>query len=180
MTNADTPITSFDFGSGPLRGTHLTLFPDSLMHRGGGFLETIPLHALAGIRVAFERNERQLVWGGVLALIALILALLSGPLASLSGGAANEVAAQVHGAQGVAALVVAAFRFFETCARLLPLVAAALVLLAAALFALSWYGMTTLTLTLGAVEREYPVRGRNAMLYEFAEAASERLLLARR
>ena len=176
MSNADAPITSYDFKSGPLRGTHLTLFPHSLLHRGGSFHETIPMHAIAAIRVAFAREARTLGWGAGLVVIALILVALSGPLAALAGGAANEVAAQVHSSYGVASVVISVFESLQSFARALPVVAVALVLWAAALFALGWIGVTTLTLTLGAVERAYPVRGRNMMLYEFAEAASERLL----
>ncbi|MGA8007659.1 MAG: hypothetical protein WCA17_16345, partial [Burkholderiales bacterium] len=83
MSSADAPITSFDFTSGPLRGTHLILLPGSLLHRGGVFLETIPLHAVAAIRIAFVRSARQLAWGGALVLIALILIAVSAPLAVL-------------------------------------------------------------------------------------------------
>jgi len=185
MSSAEAPITSFDFTSGPLRGTHLTLLPGSLLHRGGAFLETIPLGAVAAIRVGFGRNERQIAWAVALVIIALIVLALSGPLGTLAGTAANEVAGQLHGnpgtsGQSVANVVIASFRFLRACARLLPVVAAALLLWAAALFALGWFGVTTLTLTLGAVERAYPVRGRSAMLYDFAEAASERMLEARR
>ena len=180
MSSADAPIASFDFTSGPLRGTHLILLPASLLHRGGVFLETIPLHAVAAIRIAFVRSARQLAWGGALVLIALILIAVSAPLAALAAGAASDVAAQVHGGQSVAALVLAVFRFLEVCARLLPVLAAALVLWAVALLALGWLGVTTLTLTLGGVERSFGVRGKSAVLYEFADAASERILAARR
>lgn len=185
MSSTDAPIASFDFTSGPLRGTHLTLFPGSLQHRGGASLETIPLGAVAAIRVGFGRNERQIAWAVALVIIALIVLALSGPLATFAGAAANEVAGQLHGSsstggQGIANVVIASFRFLQACARLLPVAAVALLLWAAALFALGWFGVTTLTVTLGAVERAYTVRGRNAMLYEFAEAASERVLESRR
>ena len=76
--------------------------------------------------------------------------------------------------------VISVFQSLQSFARALPVIAVALVLWSAALFALGWFGVTTLTLTLGAVERAYPVRGRNAMLYDFAEAAGERLLSVRR
>lgn len=176
MSHADAPIANFDFTSGPLRGTHLTLLPGHLLHRGGASLETIPLHAVAAIRVAFARNARQIAWSGALVVIGLIMLALSGPLAALAGGAANDVAAQVHGGQNVAALVMAVFHFLETSARLLPVLATALLLWAAALLALGWFGVTTLSLTLGGVERAFTVRGRSATLVDFAEAASECIL----
>ena len=78
------PITTYDFTSGPLRGTHLTLFPDSLLHRGGAFAETIPMRAVAGIRVAFARDERLIGWGTALVVVALVLVGVSGPLAALA------------------------------------------------------------------------------------------------
>ncbi len=181
MSDADTSITSFDFSNGPLRGTHLTLFPACLQHRGGTLLETIPLRAVAALRVEFSRHERLLGWGAALVAIALVVMLLSGPLATLAGAAAKEVAGQLQGSpstagQSVAGVVIASFGFLQTCARLLPVAAAGLLLSAAALFALGWLGATTLTLSLGAVERAYAVRGRNAMLYDFAEVLSERIL----
>ncbi|HKI63654.1 MAG TPA: hypothetical protein VKA16_03405 [Burkholderiales bacterium] len=185
MSNADVPITSFEFGNGPLRGTHLTLFPRYLLHRGGAYHETIPAHAVAAIRVAFARSERQIGWAVALVVIALVLIGLSAPLAALAGAAADQVAAQVQAGTGgtgqsVAGVVIAAFHFLQTCARLLPVAGAALVLWGAALFALGWLGATTLTLSLGAVERAYSVRGRNLMLYDFAEAVGESVLAAGR
>jgi len=117
--------------------------------------------------------------------IALVLIGLSAPLAALAGAAADQVAAQVQAGTGgtgqsVAGVVIAAFHFLQTCARLLPVAGAALVLWGAALFALGWLGATTLTLSLGAVERAYSVRGRNLMLYDFAEAVGESVLAAGR
>ena len=117
-------------------------------------------------------------------MLGLILLALSGPLAALAGAAAKEVAAQLQGSpsttgQSVAGAVIATFGFLQTCARLLPLAAAGLLLWAVALCALGWLGATTLTVSLGAVERAYAVRGRNAMLYDFAEVLSERILQAR-
>lgn len=185
MSDAEAPITTFDFRSGPLRGTHLTLFPGCLLHRSGGGLETIPVHAVVGMRVAFVRNERQMGWAVALVVIALMVLALSRPLATLAGAAADEVAGQVTrgtsaGGRSVAAVVVAVFRFLRAAAQLLPVAAAGLVIWAAALFALGWLGFTTLTLTLGAVERAYAVRGRDALLYDFAEALSERVLKVKR
>ena len=85
MINADVPITSFEFGNGPLRGTHLTLFPGYLLHRGGAYHETIPAHAVVAVRVAYARGERQIGWAVALVVIALVVIGLSGPLAALRG-----------------------------------------------------------------------------------------------
>ena len=76
MSHVDAPITSFDFTNGALRGTHLTLLPGCLLHRGGASLETIPLPAVAAIRVAFARSGWQLAWGGGRVVIGLILIAL--------------------------------------------------------------------------------------------------------
>ena len=88
-------MACFDSTRGALRGTHLSRRPASLLHRGGVFLETIPLHAVAAIRIAFVRSARQLAWGGALVLIALILIAVSAPLAAL----ANPTGGQVVGGQ---------------------------------------------------------------------------------
>jgi hypothetical protein len=180
MSIADAPIASFDFANGPLRGTHLILLPRALLHRGGAFHETIPLHAVAAIRVGFARNDRQIAWGGALIVIGLILIAASGPLATLAGAAADEVAAQARSGHGAASLVVAVFHSLQMYARLLPVVSGMLALWAAALVTLGWLGVTTLTLTLAGAERAFAVRGRSGGLYEFADAASERILESRR
>jgi len=182
MILPDAPVTSFDFRSGALRGSHLVLFPACLVHRGPHRLETIPIAAIASLRIGFEREARALRWAAVLALIALILTLISAPLASLAGAAANEVVAHQQGeasAQTIAAVLVSLFHGMQTAARLLPVLGGALAAWGVALAALGWMGLTTLTLTLGAAERAYAVRGRNTPLFEFTEVLSERMLKAR-
>lgn len=179
------PISTFEFTSGAMRGSHLSLYSGCLVHRGDTGLETVPLHAIAAARVAFERDARKLGWGVALLAVALVLLALASPLASLAGGAAGEVAAQLRaeassGGQGVAGALLAIFRFLERLAKLLPTVAFAAALGGLALFLLGWFGRTTLTLTLAAVERAYAVRGRNPMLFDFAESLSERIMLQRR
>ena len=183
MTPPDAPVTSFDFRSGTLRGSHLVLYPLCLVHRGEHRLETIPIAAIASLRIGFEREARTLRWAAVLLALALIVSLLSSPLASLAGAAASEVAAHQHGeasAQTMAAMLVSLFRGMETAARLLPIFGGALGAWGVALAVLGWLGLTTLTLTLGAAERAYAVRGRSAPLFDFSEALSEHMLKARR
>jgi len=183
MTPPDAPVTSFDFRSGTLRGSHLVLYPLCLVHRGEHRLETIPIAAIASLRIGFEREARALRWAAVLLALALIVSLLSGPLASLAGAAANEVAVHQHGeasAQTMAAMLVSLFGGMQTAARLLPVFGGALGAWGVALAALGWIGFTTLTLTLGAAERAYAVRGRSALLFDFTEALSEHMLKARR
>ena len=93
-------LTRFDFPRGRLQGTHFTLYPTCLLHRGEQYLENVPLAAVASLRVAYERDPRKLGWGASLLIIALLLFAISGPLTELAAGAAAEMAAA--GGSGVA------------------------------------------------------------------------------
>jgi|GEM_PF-880108 len=185
ISDADAPVANFDFTNGALRGSHVVLYPACLVHRGRDRVETIPISAIAALRIGFEREPRAIRWGLLLLLLALIVFILAGPLASLAGAAATEVAAHAQGEAGagrqsVADILVSAFRGMQTAARLLPVLGGMLGAGGAALAALGWLGYTTLTLTLGAAERAYAVRGRNRMLFDFTEILSERMLKAKR
>jgi len=167
-------LTRFDFASGRLRGTHLTLFPACLVHRGESHLETLPLAAIASVRVGFERDARKLGWGVALILVALLLLAVSSPIASFANDAAAELAAA--GSQGVARGLLAFFRFLEAVGSLLPAVGLACALAGAALGALGWLGETTLLLALPGAERIFTTRGRDPRLLDFSEALSERMM----
>ena len=80
-SDAGPAITRYDFTSGALRGTHFTLYATCLTHRGDNHLETLPLAAIASLRVAYERNARRIGWGVALLVVALILFAVSGPIA---------------------------------------------------------------------------------------------------
>src|SRR3979490_643133 len=178
MSDAGRAITRFDFAAGGLRGTHLTLYPNCLVHRGYAHLETLPLASIASVRVAFERDERKLGWGAVLVIIALLLLGIPAPpaarVAAFAGGAAVELAA--GGTQGVGRALQGLFRAIEALANALPLLAMVVVLGGIALGVLGWLGSTTRALTLAGVERVYPIRGRDPRLLDFAEALSERVV----
>ena len=167
-------LTRFDFAAGPLRGTHLTLFPACLVHRGESHLETLPLAAIASVRVAFERDARKLGWGAALVVLALVLLAIASPLAGFANGAAAELAAA--GSQGVARGLLAFFRFLEAVGSLMPAVGLACALGGAALAALGWIGETTLALALAGTERIFTTRGRDPRLLDFSEALSERMM----
>lgn len=164
---AGAPIARFDFAGGSLRGSHLTLYASCLVHQGAGLLETLPLAAIASVRVAFERNERRLRWAVGLVLIALALFALSVPLATFASGAAAELAGA--GGQGVARALHAVFVLLEALANLLPVLAAISVLGAVALGIFGWLGTTRLTVAFAGYEREYPARGRDTKLLDFTE-----------
>lgn len=179
LTDPDDALARFDFRSGPLRGSSLLLHAGCLVHHGGALLETLPLPAIAAVRVSFERNLRKLRWAAGLLVAALVLLLLSSPLAALASDAAGEMALHLKGdsaagGQGIAGALHVTFRFFEAIANMLPGVAAALVLGGVGLAAIGWLGETRLTVGLAGAERSYCVRGRNADLLQFAEALSER------
>jgi hypothetical protein len=179
MTNdTASPIARYAFTGGMLRGTHLTLHPTCLVHRGENQLETLPLAAMTAVRVAFQRDTRKLGWGIALIVIALLLLAIAGPIGTFASGAAGEMAGA--GAQGVARALHGFFRMLEAIASLLPVIALACVIGGGALCALGWIGGTLLAISLPGAERLYAARGRDTVLLEFAEALSERLMHLKR
>lgn len=177
MSEPGPAVTRFAFADGELRGTHLTLYPACLIHRSEHHLETLPLAAMSAVSVAFRRDRRKLGWGIVLVVVALLLLAIAGPIGAFASAAAGDMASA--GPQGVAGALHGFFRLLEAFASLLPVVALAFVLGGAALCALGWVGTTTLLVSLPGTERVYPVRGRDTVLLDFAEALSERLMLKR-
>ena len=172
-TEVPPPLTRFEFTSGELRGSHLALYPRCLVHRSESQLETLPIAALAAVRVAFARDSRKLRWGIALVVVALVLLALAGPLESFASQAAGDMA--TSGAQGVARALYSVFRFIEVAASLMPAMALACALGGAALGIYGWRGATILTLSAGGTERVYRVRGRDTLLLDFAEMVSERV-----
>lgn len=172
--DAGNALTRFDFVSGPLRGSHLALYPTCLVHRSEWQFETLPLAQLASVRVAFERNARQIGWGAGLLVIALVLLAIASPLGGFAAAAADEVSAA--GPQGVGHALIAFFRFVGGVAAVLPALALACALGGIALGALGWIGATVLRLGLAGTERAFPARGRNTQLLDFSELLSERLM----
>jgi hypothetical protein len=177
MNETGPALTRFAFANGMLRGTHLTLFPTCLVHRGDNHLETLPLAGMSAVRVTFERETRKIGWGVALVVIALLLLAIAGPLDRFATDAATDMA---KSDQGVAKALYGLFRLLMALASLLPVAALACVIGGAALGALGWMGRTTLIVSLPGAERVYPTRGRDTMLLDFAEALSERLTAARK
>jgi hypothetical protein len=174
LSDPGVALRRFDFTAGPLRGTHLTLFPACLVHRGESHFETLPLVAVASVRVAFERDARKLRWGAALIVLALVLLAIASPIATFANGAAADLAAS--GSQGVARGLLAFFRFLEAVGSLLPAVGLACALGGAALAALGWMGETRLAIALPGAERIFTTRGRDPRLLDFSEALSERMM----
>lgn len=170
----DTPLAEFEIGSGAQRGSRLTLYANRLVHHGGDAMEAVPLAQLAAVRVAFERDPRKLNWAIALLVLALILVAVSAPLQSAVAALAAGVREQA-GRESLDRVLLASFSALGGLARLLPVLAAALAALAAALAVLFWLGRTTLTLSFAAVERDYPVLGRNVLLIQFAEVVAAQL-----
>ena len=175
--DAQTPLIRFDFRSGLQRGSQLMLYPRYLVHRSDSHVETVPFARVTALRVAFERDPRRVGWGIGLVLVALILLAIAGPMGSGAQSWAQDV--NQSGA-GVARALYSLFRFIEGLAAALPTIALLVALGGAALGVLGWRGSTTLTLVLGGGERAYSVRGRDALLLDFAEMAAERLMAAAR
>jgi hypothetical protein len=175
MAESGPALARFTFERGEFRGTQLSLFPSCLVHRSDNHLETLPLGGVTAVRVSFERDTRKLGWGIGLVLAALFMLAIAGPVATFAGGAASDMASA--GAQGVPRALYGFFRALEALGSLLPVAALACVIGGAALGALGWLGRTTLLVSLPGAERAYPVRGRDTLLLDFAEALSERLML---
>jgi hypothetical protein len=167
----ETPLATYPFLTGPLRGTQLALFASRLLHQGTGQMESISLSAIAAVRVGYERNFRRIVWGGVLLLVAILLFAVAGPLS----GAAAEAAAEINGANSIAKLLRGTLVFLGALASILPAAGVASLLGGAALGAFGWIGTTTMVLVLPSVENAYPVRGQNRTLVDFAELLAERV-----
>jgi hypothetical protein len=178
MTDTGPALTRYNFASGVLRGTHLTLYPTCLVHRSDNHLETLPLAGMTAVRVAFERDTRKLGWGIALVVVALIMLAIAGPISAFAGAAAGDMASA--GAQGVPRALYSFFRALEALGSLLPVAALACVIGGGSLGAFGWLGRTTLQVSLPGAERIYSVRGRDTLLLDFAEALSERLMLLRR
>ena len=167
----ETPIASFNFVAGPLRGTQLALFGARLLHHGVGQMESIALAAVAAVRVAYERDFGRMVWGAVLAAMALALFVVSGPLSGL----ATEAVVEVSGTHAIAQLLRGTLHVLGAIASVLPALGVACLLGGGALAALGWIGTTTLVLSLPAAERAYAVRGQSRLLVDFAELLAERV-----
>ena len=174
MSDPGVPLRRLDFTSGGLRGTHLLLYPVCLLHRSETHLETLPLAAVASVRVAFERDNLKIGWCVALVVVALLLLAIGSPIASFASNAASEVS--TAGTQGVARGLLAFFHFLEAVGSLLPAVGLACALGGAALGALGWMGQTTLALALPGAERVFIARGRDPRLLDFSEALSERMM----
>jgi len=177
-TDAGPAITRYDFTRGALRGTHFTLYASCLIHRGENHLETLPLAAIASLRVAYERNARRIGWGVALLIVAVVLFSISGPIVEFADARAAEIAK--NEANAVTRLLVALFGFLSTVAKALPFVGVLIGLGGIALGVLGWLGNTTLVLDFAGSERVYPVRGRNPGLLDFSEAVCERLMSLKR
>lgn len=173
--NPDVPVAEYLFVRGALRGSQLTLYPNRIVHEGAGATETVALAQLAAVRVAYQRDAAKLGWAIAFVAVAVAFAVAAGPLQGWTLGAAAELAEQTRResqAGGVTGVLHGTVRALGVMASLLPMLAAALGAAAALLVALYWVGHTTFTLCFAAAERNYPVRGRNARMLEFAEAVS--------
>lgn len=167
----EAPVASFDFPSGPLRGTQLTLYASRLLHHGVGHMESLALGAIAAVRVGYQRDAQRIGWGVTLVLAALLLFALFRPLGAFAASAGAEVA----DGQAVGQLLRAVLRALEALAGLMPVAAVALLGWGGTLIVFGWQGTTMLVLTLPISERVYEVRGRNPLLSDFAELVAERV-----
>lgn len=170
----DQPLAGYDIGSGAQRGARFTLYANRLVLAGGDAMETIALAQLASVRVAFERDARKLNWAIGLLALALVFAMVSGPLQAWMTDLASKVASSA-GRESLEAVLVSVFGAVRLFARLLSPAALLLAGVAVALLVFFWIGHTTLTLAFAATERVCAVRGRDPQLVDFADLLGERL-----
>jgi hypothetical protein len=170
-------LTEFEFASGAQRGARLALYADRLVLHDADAMETVPLAHLASVRVAFERDPRKLNWAIGLSLAALVLAAMSGPLQAWMQALSGEV--RKGGAESLEAVLLASFGAIQHLARLFVPVALALFAGAAALLFYFVLGQTALTLAVAATERAFLVRGRNRLLFQFADSVADQLAAPR-
>jgi hypothetical protein len=171
-------VAQFEFRRGAHRGTQLALYANRLVHQSAEAMEIMPLAHLAAVRIEFLRDSRRLSWAVALCVLALALFAVAGPLQSWAGTAAGEVAAHARAESpsgGVQTLLLFVFRALEAFGALLPFAGMGLAAGAATLLFYFWQGRTTLTLALAAVERSYPVPGRDRGLADFADMLGERV-----
>lgn len=169
---SESPLAVYEFRRGALRGSHLSLSATRLMHRGNGFHEVLPLGHIAAVRVAYEREPARMGQAAVLGIVALIVLAVTRPLqAALAFGLA-ELGAQP---QGGSRFLLAALQALDLLAAVLPAVALGLALWGALRFVHGWLGYTALTVLCGAGERVYTAPRRDAALFEFGDALSDRL-----
>lgn len=155
-------------------GGRLALYPGRLVHIGRTRSETFALAHLAAVRIAFDREPRKLGGAIAFAAAALLLALAGPAVAAWARGLAAASAAPGR-SEALDALLASVFSALASIAAAMPAAAAALLATGVALAALWWYGRTTLTLAIGAAERSFSARGRDAALTAFAEAVAERV-----
>jgi len=176
MTTDSFALAQYDFRSGLLRGSSLSLEESTLMHRGRACLETVPLKAIAAVRIAFERDMNKIGWAIFLLVVAYLVSLAAAPLVALAETLATRVRGDGAGSvQAIADVMIATFNGLVVAARLLPKLSNLLGAVGIVFLVIGLWGRTTLTLTIAAVEREFAVRGRNRRLFDFAETLCERL-----
>jgi len=163
-------LTEFDFGA----GARLALHTNRLVLHGADAMEAVPLAHLASVRVAFERDPRKLNWAVGLLVFALLLAAASAPLQSMATALASGIREHA-GRESLDAVLVTSASALLAFARMFSPLAWAMTAIAAALLVFFWLGVTTLTLSFAATERMFPMRGRNPLLVQFAEAVAEQL-----
>jgi len=170
----ENPLAEYEFGSGALRGSRLTLYASRLVHVGGESMETVPLAQLAAVGVAFERDPRKLNWAIGLLVAALALAAVSGPLHGMISALAAGVKEHA-GRESLDAVLLTAFAALDGLTRLFVPLAGILASAAVAFLVFFRLGQTILRLNFAAAEREFAVRGRNLFMIQFAEAVAAQL-----
>jgi hypothetical protein len=166
----ETPLATFEFRRGDLVGSHLSLFKACLVHRSAERFETIHLDRVGALGVAFERETGRIAWGCGLLFIAGLLIAIYFPLRMLIATTAGEVTAQLQGT-----FLPMALRALDFLASLLPFAGIALAVWGVAWLTLGVIGETVVRVVIAPVERVFASRGRDPLLFEFAESVAAQI-----
>ncbi len=168
--SSEASLATLEFRRGDLAGSHLSLFGACLIHRGADSFETIHLDRIGALQVAFERNAGRIAWGGALVFSAVLLVWAYMPMRMVVAAMAGEVSPQVAGTFLPVALRAVAF-----CVSLLPFASLALAAWGATWLVQGWIGETVIRVAVGSGERAFACRGRDPLLFEFAESVSAQI-----
>ena len=167
----------------PLGDETAVLTDRRLVVGGAGGERSFALGQIAMVRAHFERSRRDIVRGGVLLAVAVILFLVAGPGrtfllnmgTSLEPTARQEQTVEGGGLASAVRLVQRGLDAVAAVVGALPLLAVLLLIVGGVRIAFGVIGRTVVTICAGVGEFELARRGRRPELEEFAREVGQRL-----
>jgi hypothetical protein len=141
---------------------------------GRNLEQSLPLAHIGLVRVRFERTVRDIVFGVVAIVVAIVLFAIASPVRTFFLNQSTGLEAAVRqerenpgDAPGLAHGMQRLVGALATVAGAIPVVAWLALVLAAAKIALGIIGRTVVTLTAGGGEVAFAKRGRDRLLHDF-------------